>query len=182
MNPEHCHSLLKNYRALLTRVDAHVNQVAQDYSRKIACKKGCDSCCRFLTLFPVEAFAVSTAFLHLDPACQNLVKANQENPDKKKCPLLVNHECLLYTARPIICRTHGFPLYFIKNGNPLVDFCPKNFTGMARFPQKALLDLDQMNTLLAAINTHFLETIEPSTPFPDRIPMSQALVLIQDLE
>lgn len=179
MNPESLHDLLKNYQALLARVDAHVKQVTQDYSHKIACKKGCDSCCRFLTLFPVEAFAISAAFVKLDPSRQEPALAN---PGEKKCPLLVNRECLLYEVRPIICRTHGFPLYFIKNGSPRVDFCPKNFTDMAQFPQKALLDLDQMNTLLAAINTLFLENIESFPPFPDRIPMSQALVLILDME
>jgi len=179
MKPGIIQDLLKNYTALVGRVDRHVKQVAQDYSHAIACQKGCDSCCRLLNLFPVEAFALSLAFSCLDKSCQEIAMAALERQNKE-CPLLVQGECLLYPARPIICRTHGFPLVFKKKAQTLVDFCPKNFKHMTSFPKESLLDLDQLNTLLSAINQHFLKNIE--TQLPDRIPMSQALVLFRDME
>lgn len=179
MNPDILQDLLKNYTALVDRIDCHVQQVAQDYSHAIACQKGCDSCCRFLSLFPVEAFALSMAFSCLDKSCQDLAMAALEDGNPG-CPLLVQGECLLYPSRPIICRTHGFPLVFKKKDRTLVDFCPKNFTGMESFPKESLLDLDQLNTLLSAVNQHFLKSIE--SKLPPRIPISRALVLFRDME
>ncbi len=171
--------LLKNYNDLLKRVDAHIKQVEKSYSDEIVCKKGCDSCCRFLNLFPVEAFALSAAFIEMDKSRRNLVMAGLEKK-ADDCPLLIQGQCLLYEARPIICRTHGYPLYFEKNGEIMVDFCPKNFKGMTSFPKEVLFDLEQLNTLLAAINKQFLDSIE--TDIADRIPMSCALLLLDETE
>lgn len=178
MNPKSLKDRLKNYRALLGQVDAHIKRVETTYSDQIVCKKGCDSCCRFLTLFPVEAFALASAFLEMNKSDQDIVRAALEKTTTG-CPLLINHQCLLYTARPIICRTHGYPLYFKKKGETLVDFCPKNFKGVTSFPKESLLNLEQLNTLLVAINNQFLESIK-TKPFADRIPMSRALLLLTE--
>ena len=170
-------ALLKNYAALLARVDAHIKQVETKYSNEIVCKKGCDSCCRFLNLFPVEAFALAAALDKMNTS-REVVRAALEK-GTKDCPLLIHRQCVLYGARPIICRTHGYPLYFKKKGEALVDFCPKNFKGVTSFPKECLLDLDQLNTLLVAINNQFLESVKPET-FTDRIPMSRALLLLDE--
>ena len=179
MDPKILALLLKNYDDLLKRVDAHIKKVEKNYSDKIVCKKGCDTCCRFLNLFPVEAFALSAAFLGMNNSCQKSVMSGLE--EKNRCPLLINNQCVLYEARPIICRTHGYPLYFKKDGEILVDFCPKNFKGVTSFTRDALFDLDQLNKLLAAINKQFLESFE-TNPFDDRIPISRALFLLYEIE
>jgi hypothetical protein len=178
MNPKSLKDRLKNYRDLLRQVDAHIKRVETTYSDQIVCKKGCDSCCRFLNLFPVEAFALASAFLEMNKSNQDIVRAALEKttPD---CPLLINHQCHLYKARPIICRTHGYPLYLKKKGETLVDFCPKNFKGVTSFPKDSLLDLEQLNRLLVVINNQFLESIE-TKPVTDRIPMSRALLLLDE--
>ena len=180
MNQNTLNDALKNYRTLLKQVDAHIKQVETDYSNKIVCKKGCDSCCRFLNLFPVEAFALASAFLEMDKSNRDIVRAALEKRTTG-CPLLIDHQCFLYGARPIICRTHGYPLYFKKKEEALVDFCPKNFKGVTSFPRSSLLDLEQLNTLLAAINKHFLESIK-TRPSADRIPISSALLLLDEME
>ena len=215
INQDTIELVLKNYTQLLKRIDAHIQRVEKEYSDKIVCKKGCDSCCRFLSLFPVEAFALSAAFLRLDKSTQDLVRdilaqtdlaRNNQIPSDlspsnlypsdldperpvpselektEACPLLINKECILYEARPIICRTHGFPIYIEKDGKSLVDFCPKNFKDVTSFSKDALLSLGHLNTLLTAINTQFLKSIEPDTPFPDRIPISQALFMLNPTE
>lgn len=186
MNKTETELVLKNYTAFLKRIDKHIQRVRENYSDKIYCKKGCDSCCRFLNLFPVEAFALSAAFLKLDKSSQ--ATSHLTLPDvipselgKKACPLLINRKCILYGARPIICRTHGFPIYIEKDGEPMVDFCPKNFKDVTSFSRDALLSLEHLNTMLTAINTHFLESIETKNPLPDRIPISQALPMIERL-
>jgi uncharacterized protein len=180
MNPKHLKALLKNYTALVQQVDAHIKRVETTCSDKIACKKGCDSCCRFLNLFPVEAFALASAFGRMDTSSQDHVRAGLKKTTTA-CPLLIDHQCCLYEARPIICRTHGYPLYFKEKGEVLVDFCPENFKEMTSFPKEILLDLEQLNMLLTAINTQFLEAFE-AKPFDDRIPISRALLLLEEME
>lgn len=174
MTPQDIDALLANYTALVQRVDQYIQHIETGYADQIACKKGCDACCRFLGLFPVEALALSTAFRALPPDRQALGLAAVKKGEDA-CPLLIDHQCLIYDARPLICRTHGFPIYMEKDGKPFVDFCPKNFTGLTTLPKDAMLNLEQLNTTLAAVNRHFLECIETDTSLPDRIPMSDAL-------
>ncbi|HCY86454.1 MAG TPA: zinc/iron-chelating domain-containing protein [Desulfobacteraceae bacterium] len=180
--------LLKNYDDLLERIDSHVNRVTSLFSPHISCKKGCDACCRFLSLFPVEAFALSRAFSNLPENLRRLVldevKKSQGSQgsegSEEKCPLLIGHACMLYKARPIICRTHGLPIYMEKDGEGMVDFCPENFKDLDALPKDAMLDLNQLNTLITAVNQHFVTHIEGD--LPERIPVSQAVLLYQDLD
>ena len=176
MDPETIHALLENYSALVRRVDEHVRNLEKQYKGNISCKKGCDDCCRFLTLFPVEAFAIAAAFSQLPSEDVEAVRKACEDEDR--CPLLLDHQCRLYPARPVICRTHGFPIYMEEEGNARVDFCPENFQGIKDFPREALLDLNQLNTVLTAVNSHFLQSVEGE--LPERIPISQALFLFLD--
>ncbi|WP_022665534.1 YkgJ family cysteine cluster protein [Desulfospira joergensenii] len=176
MNPKSIRALLENYFALVRRVDEHVRNLETRYRENIACKKGCDDCCRFLTLFPVEAFALAAAFAEL--AREEREAVREACIDEERCPLLLDHQCLLYPARPIICRTHGFPIYMEEKGTPRVDFCPENFKGITDLPKEALMDLDQLNAVLTAVNSHFIQSIEGD--LPERIPVSQVLFLLCD--
>lgn len=171
--------ILKNYTLLLKRVDDHIHHIEKKYSEKIVCKKGCDTCCKFLTLFPVEAFAISAAFIKLPGKIKDSV-LKKIAIQKDACPLLINRGCVLYPERPIICRTHGYPIFMEKDGEPLIDFCPKNFKGMTSFPQDALLSIEQLNTTLIAVNKHFLESIEPNSILSERISISKALFLLDE--
>ncbi|MCD4676484.1 MAG: YkgJ family cysteine cluster protein [Desulfobacula sp.] len=175
------HMVLKNYSDFLKRVDDHIGHIEKKYSDKILCKKGCDACCKFLTLFGVEAFAISAAFMKLPEEMQDLVTKKIEK-EKDACPLLIDRACVLYSERPVICRTHGYPIYMEKDGGIFVDFCPENFKGVSSFPKDALLSIEQLNTTLTAINRHFLESIETDTPLPDRIPISKALFLLNEIQ
>ncbi len=167
--------LFKDYQALVKRVDGHIAGIQKTFPDKIACKKGCDRCCRFLTLFPVEAFSLSRAYVRLPDDIKVNIRLNLE---KAGCPLLIERECVLYPFRPIICRTHGYPIYMEKKGRLLVDFCPDNFKGVSSFPKETLLHLDQLNTLLAAINRQFIGSIETDSPLLDRIPISEAIFIL----
>ena len=40
------------------------------------------------------------------------------DPGEAPCPLLRDGACLLYEARPVLCRTHGFPLRTRPSGDP----------------------------------------------------------------
>jgi len=170
--------LLKNYTALINRIDDHICQLEEKYPDNIVCKKGCDACCRFLTLFPVEAIAVSRAFFSLPEKSRDRIVNRLKDKKEDACPLLIGRSCAVYSARPIICRTHGYPICIEKNGETRVDFCPENFKGIRSFPKETLLSLEQLNTTLIAVNQHFLDAIETDAPFPDRIPVSEAIFLL----
>ncbi|WP_300457588.1 YkgJ family cysteine cluster protein [Desulfobacula sp.] len=181
MDENSLHLLLENYTALLKRVDGHIQHIEKKYAAAIVCKKGCDTCCKFLTIFPVEAFAISAAFIKLPKKIQAKVIQRLKNQDDA-CPLLIDKACVLYSARPIICRTHGYPIYMERGKKPLIDFCPQNFKGMTSFPKDALISIDPLNTLLIAVNRHFLDSIEATPPFPERIPMSNALFILNEID
>ncbi|MCP3875541.1 MAG: YkgJ family cysteine cluster protein [Desulfobacteraceae bacterium] len=180
MDDEHIHLVLNNYYTLLDRVDVHIKNLEKRYTDKITCKKGCDACCKFLTVFPVEAFAISVAFIKLKKSIQKKIEKKIKN--QGVCPLLIDQACTLYSARPVICRTHGYPIYMKKEGETFIDFCPENFKGITSFPKDALLSIDQLNTTLIAINQHFIESFETDLDLPDRIPISEAIILEQKLK
>lgn len=171
-------NLLKNYTDMVTRVDEHIQRLARVHKDHLTCKKGCDECCRHLSLFPVEAFALSWVFSCLDAPSKEKILWQAKESDLA-CPLLVDHVCMVYEARPIICRTHGYPLYMEKEGKAMVDFCPENFKGVKKLDRSDMLDLDRINILLTAVNSHFIACFEEG--LPERISVDQALELYQSL-
>lgn len=150
-------ALLANYQLLLERVDALCRSIEEACTGQIVCHRGCDSCCRHLRLFPVEAVALSEALRELPlPVRSRLRTAAAGRSERDPCPLLADGACLLYAARPIICRTHGLPLLTEVEGARSVDFCPRNFQGVERLPAAAVIDLERLNAALAAVNRLFV--------------------------
>ncbi len=177
MNPNQIRHLFANYQRLVKRVDSHIVTIKKAFPDEIACKKGCDGCCKFLTLFPVEALTLSNAFADLTEDMKIRV-ARKIEKEKESCPLLIDRDCVLYPARPIICRTHGYPIYLEKDGDIRIDYCPENFKGITSFPKETMLDIEQLNTLLAMINRQLIESIETDPPFLERIPISEAIFIL----
>jgi hypothetical protein len=173
--------ILGNYLTLVERVDDLCLRATDEFRAHIACRAGCAGCCRHLSLFPVEAVALARALndLPAEQAARIRGQAEQNLLDAP-CPLLVNDHCLLYTARPIICRTHGLPLLTTQvNGKQLIDFCPLNFQGLDSLPGSAIIDLDRLNTTLAAINALFVaEWYKNTSSQKERIPMVEALSMV----
>ena len=164
-----------NYRTLVRRVDQHLDRIRELFPHHMACRRGCDACCRPLTLFPIEAMKLAIAFSTLDESTKERVYEKIKT-DPDVCPLLWESQCLLYADRPIICRTHGFPICFRETNEEIrVDFCPENFKGIASFPNETLLDIDALNTLLAVVNRHFLGSMAEPGFFPERMSVSEAL-------
>lgn len=171
-------SLLSNYAALVKKIDDHIDCLQKTYADEIACKKGCDNCCKHLTLFPVEAICLAASYSDLGTETRQQIMEQIRNAPGE-CPLLVNHACVLYGVRPVICRTHGYPVTMEKQGELAVDFCPKNFNTIVSFKDKDLLSLEQLNKTLSAVNQHFLSTIETDSPLPGRITVADAIFLLE---
>lgn len=175
--------LLANYQTFIGRVDELCRQIGAGWREHIVCRQGCDSCCRHLQLFPVEAAALAAALHALPPAqvAELQKRARQASPDA--CPLLVEGSCRLYAARPLICRTHGLPLLIKGDDGPRVDYCPMNFAGLAALPAAAVIDLERLNTALVAINQLYLrDSPGEGKGFPERIAIAAALLLPVDGE
>ncbi|WP_243374283.1 YkgJ family cysteine cluster protein [Geotalea sp. SG265] len=170
---------LNNYRTLLAKIDEMTTGISAAHAADIACRKGCDRCCRHLSLFPVEGVALAVAFrsLSADRALFIRAKARSATADGP-CPLLENGECALYAHRPIICRTHGLPVLVTEEGGQRLDFCPLNFTNAESLSGDAVVDLEKLNTLLAAVNKLFVtECWERKIVGKERLSLAEALLL-----
>lgn len=79
-----------------------------------------------------------------------------QQKEAERCPLLQNHLCLLYHARPIICRTHGLPITYTMDNTRFSDCCPLNLTDASTVSGAHAVDVDKINTLLSAVNSIYL--------------------------
>jgi len=162
--------LLRNYFRLIESIDARCREIQRGYSDHLACRRGCADCCRSFSIFPVEAAAILHGIETL-PAerYERILDRSRSHGQTDQCSLLENGECLIYPFRPIICRTHGFPILTRANGDPEVDFCPKNFTRIASLPGNAMIDIDRLNETLVAVNRLFISEWNAGGTALDRI-------------
>ena len=146
------------YNQLLARADRFMAQLLARHPEAIACREGCSACCRrHLTLFPVEAARMDRAIRALPLETRSLLAQQREaRVGGEACPLLVGDRCAIYPERPLICRTHGAPLLIREEAGPRTDVCPLNFSGGGQaIPGQSVLDLDQLNEILVAVNVYW---------------------------
>ena len=123
--------IFHNYQRLLNKVDDFSSWIIQRYRKNIRCGYGCSDCCQQnLNLFPVEYSFLQKGFALLREPMKKIVRnrAAQALGDDTPCILLDHGACVLYELRPIICRTHGLPLFISEGDKERRDCCPKNFT------------------------------------------------------
>jgi len=170
--------LLNNYRNLVAKVDFLSAQIISQFRDSIACAEGCDACCRHISIFPVEAVAIAVAIQNSPQIKLARIRNLAAAATADCCPLLENGRCILYEARPIICRTHGLPLLTFREGENTLDFCPLNFEGITSFPATAILNLDILNATLASINAVFIASAKDIDWIAsERITMAEALLI-----
>lgn len=149
--------LLDNYKLLTARVDALCKGIEAALGEQITCSAGCSSCCTSITLFPVEAAALREALESLpEVEAEAIRKHVTRRANGERCPLLSHHRCLLYAARPIICRTHGLPIIYTENRQRKSDCCPHNLADSESLSGTSVVDLDKLNPLLVAVNGLYL--------------------------
>lgn len=170
-------NLLDNYRNLLARIDDLCRGIEGVLKGQITCSEGCSTCCTAISLFPVEAAAINEALSRLPEAEAAAIRLHvAAHADGERCPLLAQHRCLLYAARPIICRTHGLPIIYTENGQRLADCCPLNHPDLESLPGSALIDLDRLNPLLVAVNALYLSRKEATATLPERLTIIEAVL------
>jgi uncharacterized protein len=154
-NPE----AIKNYLALREELDARCASLYKLHAQHLKCREGCDQCCMDFGIFPVEYFAIK------EQAGQDLKKGQNSNSETA-CPFLVDHRCVIYDARPMICRTQGLPLLFMGDEGWELSACELNFTAFdfEKFISKNTFPQDKYNSRLYLINKEFIESL-PGKPF-----------------
>jgi Fe-S-cluster containining protein len=88
--------------------------------RKVACSKGCSSCCKThqtipvypLKLVGISWYAIEKISGHEREILKNQLKSYKEN---NPCPFLLNGSCMIHPMRPISCRQ------FIVFGKPCAE-------------------------------------------------------------
>ena len=171
---------LEDYRTLIAQVDIACFRIQEKYSDQIACKKGCaGNCCRIhLSIFPVEAVALALALKKLPAEKGRYIRDKARNAaDSGPCPLLEDGGCLMYTSRLLICRTHGLPMRNEYRGRRSIGFCQKNFQHLDPIPNDAVIDLDDLNNRLAAINRRFVSKYSDCIFGGPQISIGEALLL-----
>jgi Fe-S-cluster containining protein len=168
---------LFNYRHLVVRVDRILGRIQRKYGRHIACHKGCGCGCRNISIFPVEALSLADALQTLPEAVIAKFQKRAASILFWDCPLLEDRGCSLYAFRPLICRTHGFPLRTIYKGQPSIGFCRHNFKEMAAIPDDAIIDLDRINDTLRGINAAAVDELTHILKLPDRLSIARAILL-----
>jgi len=167
---------LENYLQLVNRVDQLCKSVEEVLHEHLSCAEGCSSCCKTISLFPVEAASINAAVAALPKEDAEFVRHQVEvGQEGDSCPLLLDNRCLIYAFRPIICRTHGLPIMFTDQGGRRVDYCPKNLQNCKSLPGSAVIDLDRLNELLVAVNALFVSQEDSETDSVERVTIVEAV-------
>jgi Fe-S-cluster containining protein len=152
-----------NYEQLLQKTDDKFDEIYQRNKDQFQCQSGCHECCQpEISVFFVEKEYLRS-FIEANPGTkERLEQLARDNPWQGQHCQFLNSEgqCELYSARPIICRSHGAPIRFKDEDNEEVeriDVCPLNFSefDLATLSQENSYNLSTLNALLTVVNHHF---------------------------
>lgn len=161
---------LADYLSFVADIDKRMRALHARHGARITCHRGCDDCCRVeRSALPVEGERLRRALASLpSPTIDRLRQSRQ--PDQ--CALLLDGLCVVYEARPLICRTHGAPLLLDADGEVGVSICDLNMAGfsdISGFSDDDLLDTITMNDRLLALNDNYVAVSNIS---PNRVELA----------
>ena len=170
----------RKYQQLIARVDKTCRTIQEGYADQITCHKGCaGNCCRIhLSVFPIEAISLACALKKLPREMAHHIRDKARNTSSfDPCPLLEDGACLMYASRLVICRTHGLPMRSEYRGHRSIGFCQKNFQNLKSIPDNAVIDLNDLNAELAAVNREFVNAHSGPVELRSRFYIGEALLL-----
>ena len=129
------------------------------------CGSGCSDCCEVrLTVTAVEAQALRDEVATWDPSRRAKLAANvaRSGPTRSGPTRSGGHcaalgptgRCLVYAARPIVCRSHGAPVRMTKHSLPVIatiESCFRNFVTVTPDPD-CIIDQTTLSALVLAVN------------------------------
>ncbi len=169
--------IYQTYLKLIGAVDHSLSLMKKKYGAAVNCKPGCDECCSHeFTVFIIEGYHIRQGFEKLALSERLMVESkalvyscmSDAEAAQAECPFLYNHRCIIYQNRPLICRTHGWPVKVQINddGEFYVDACKYNFRNLPikGLPEVDLLNLDELNAMLVRLNRKFCEALNGCNP------------------
>lgn len=154
--------ILFQYQNLIFKIDSASRELEDLHFKHLVCKPGCSQCCEVeRTVFYIEAYIVEQHLHNLSTQKINRLKKLYKNNDEV-CPMLLRNRCVIYPARPIICRTHGLPILYREAERAFVDHCRLNFANLSSlksFSKKEILNINPFNVELIQIDKIFSEHI-----------------------
>lgn len=122
--------MISRYRKYLEILDVRLSHMFEKQAPFIKCSKGCAYCCKEgeYPLSELEYVNLMLYYNSLSGDVKDIINRNIANlieQDRQKfyeCPFLVNNECSVYPARPIICRAFGL-ISYKDDGKPKMPFC-----------------------------------------------------------
>ncbi len=157
------------YNELIEKINQYEVKLLEKYRDDIACREGCDSCCILESVFPVEAYVIYKSLLADERIAEDI-----SIYQKGRCVFLHDGGCSIYSVRPVICRTHGYPV--LVDGR--IDFCPENFRGRSSIDSEYILDLENLNRALASINLIFCSEVNADFFKRDRIGLKEIVEFV----
>lgn len=167
--------LFSQYQTLCRYCDETFARTFDTFQATMRCAKGCAACCVLETVAPLEA-AVITSFLHLPGS---VMSDEHRSPSHVatdgRCVFLHNDTCVIYPVRPIICRTHGLPLFYPEQ--QAIEVCPLNFTDvdLSAIDPAFLFDAEAIAANLMRLNLAYCMLTGQADQAGERIPLKNLL-------
>jgi uncharacterized protein len=144
---------VSRYHELAAKVDAFFARVEDRHGSDMACGSGCSDCCHVrLTVTQVEARAIRDELARWPAEQREALAANARSASPDRCGALdAGGRCLVYAARPFVCRSHGAPIRMRRGALPVIESCFRNFTHTEPAAD-CVLDQQTLSTLVLAVN------------------------------
>lgn len=170
----------ERYRELSARVDAFFAKTLARHQDRMQCATGCFDCCQSgLTVTQVEAAEIADHLRQMPEERRAQVARRAARTEEQGCSALDEQgRCMIYEARPLVCRSHGVPIKTTpeKGQLPLISSCPRNFGGgvdFAAVAPDAVLDQTTLSTILAALEAAY--SVEVGVPRGERVAIRDLL-------
>jgi uncharacterized protein len=144
---------MTRFEELTAKIDGFFARVEARHGDDMQCGSGCSDCCHVrLTITGVEAAAIEHELASWPPEQRAALAANAANAPADRCAALdPNGRCLVYSVRPIVCRSHGAPIRMRVDSLPVIQSCFRNFTQTTPDPD-CVLDQETLSALVLAVD------------------------------
>ena len=145
--------ILDNYNRLCAYCDHFFSSMHSLYAEDMRCRRGCSACCKLHSVCALEAFVIAR-----NKAAQKSKKPLRKKRElRQKCAMLKNKGCIVYAARPVICRTHGLAISIDKR-KTVRPTCALNFStkrNVRELPKPHVFDSAAITDNLMRLNLAF---------------------------
>jgi Fe-S-cluster containining protein len=165
--------ILDNYGRLCAYCDVFFSSIHSRYAGDMRCKKGCSACCKLHSVCALEAFVMAR---HRAAKKSRTPPQNEGDLRRHLCAMLKKKGCMIYTARPIICRTHGLAISTDKR-KTVCPTCALNFINhdVRELPKPHVFDSAAVTDNLMRLNLAFCMAVGHTALASKRFTMKQVL-------